>query len=190
MKHLLTMLLLVPAMCLAQLPADFQHQLGTMKILATPVDGGGQVLDSAGTLKVNLGTGRYTVTVYTSSANTFERYMKFSTLEADTVDTRSQGGINLELITSQCLVLIPRDAEDVGGSPTIKDGAGTQIVMYQTAKYWYCYVRQTKVNQKFSYNPTNTYAGDVSFYPMPGKVILWRGVLNKTVSINVSDPFK
>ena len=175
----------------AQKPADFQHQIDTVFIMATPVDGGVQVIDTvgSGSLQIALGTGRYNVTVYTRSATTFERYFRFSTMEAREIDTRNASTLALELITSQCLVLVPKTASGVNAAPIISDGAGNRRAMFSATNYYYVYARQTAVNQKFSYNPTNAYASDIPFVPYPGKVILWMP-LDKTVEINVTDPFK
>lgn len=174
----------------AQMPADFIHPVDTVYILATPVGGGAQIKSSStGILQINLGAGKYAVVAYTGDAGTFSRYIRFSTAVAADIDTREAASLSLDLITSQCLVLVPRTATGVTSAPIINDGAGDRRAMFTGTNYYYAYVRWTKEGQKFTYNPTNAYNQDIAFIPQPGKVILWQP-LDKTVNIETTGPFK
>ena len=188
MKTLL-IILLFPFCLHAQIPADFTHVWDSIQFVADPVNGGKQVVEvyRNKTFTVPMPSGWFKVFVATkNSAGTFEKFLHFSQIKADSISTSSNPTLNVQVMTGQFLLLIPLQ---YGTSPVVRDGKGKQIVMYKNGLYWYCYVRRTAQDQKFSFNPTNAYNQDISFEPIPGNSLLYVPK-DKTITINVIETMK
>lgn len=157
------------------LPADFVHPVDTIYVIASPVDGGKQTLfklNSLDDLKVTVDYIKYNIVVSSpSNGEPFSRYVRVMGVEAGSLP-ESGDGPTIDLQMTGCLVMVPRNVSGVNSAPIMKDGLGARTGMFEQGDWYYCYVKFTKLGQKFTCNPDNSYNGDQQFWPAQNTVII------------------
>ena len=159
-------------------PADFTHVVGQLRVLASPVNGGKQVLVTANpsgeiTIK-GMDYVKYNTSIFSFDTvyRPFSDTAIFHVVVPGNVPEGGNIGSEVEIQLACCLVLVPVGAEGVNSAPIIKDGMGVQSRMKKRGNWWYIYAKWGKIGQKFTVNPTNGYNMDQEFWPANNTVVI------------------
>ena len=182
-------LLLIPVLSFSQAPSDFVQVYDSITFVADPAYGK-QVIYSTKLDKATfqMPKGKYKIGLYTKSATPIEKYLHFSGFMTDSVDTSNNPTVNIEIVPSNYLVIVPVNTMASGKIPLLRIGT-LQYQMWLNCAYYYCYLKRTTVAQVFSLDITGSGANLIKLEPVPGGAYVY-APLTQTVTINLINPFK